>query len=703
MLLMSGLLGAGCSGNKPTPPDTRIEPVTDVYHGVEVVDNYRWLENGDDPEVKAWDIEQDRYTRSILDAVPYRSTLEEELRQLYDNSASEYSQFVSVGDKLFALKLQPPKDQDMLVRLESPLDSTGERIIVDPNEIDSSGRTAIDFFSVSHDGSLVAVSMSEGGTEDGNVSVYRVEDGRRLTDYVTGVNGPTAGGDVAWLSDNSGFFYTRYPHPGERPDEDLRFYQQVYFHRLGTPEEEDHYVIGKEFPSIAEIEFETSPDGRYIVAVVANGDGGEYDHWLRQPNGQWERVTRFEDEITTARFDDKNRLCLLSSKNADMRQILRLPAGATNLAKARTVVTESDAVIEEFLPTDNRIYVVEMIGGPMQLRVYDDNGAFQKEVPIRPVSAVSSLTRLEGDRVMYYNSSYVEPGARFVYEAAENRSLPTTYVEHSPADFSNVEVSRETAVSRDGTAVPMTILKRRGTKLDGSNPTILYGYGGYGLSETPGLQESISLWLNRGGIYVYANIRGGAEFGEQWHKQGYLTDKQNVFDDFAACAQHLIDSGYTLPERLAIRGGSNGGLLVGAVMVQHPELFKAVVCEKGVLDALRSEFEPNGVFNTTEFGSVRDPEQFKALYAYSPYANVKDGVNYPDVLFTADVNDGRVDASNSRKMTARLQAVKANRGLTLLRIGAGMGHGMGMSSSDRIAQDADVYTFLFDRLGLLCK
>jgi prolyl oligopeptidase len=249
----------------------------------------------------------------------------------------------------------------------------------------------------------------------------------------------------------------------------------------------------------------------------------------------------------------------------------------------------------------------------------------------------------------------------------------------------------------------MTVLRPKGTKLDGSNPTVLYGYGGYGSSQSPSFNEELITWLKRGGVYVLANIRGGGEFGEQWHQQGYLTKKQNVFDDFAACAQHLIDTGYTSNKRLAIRGGSNGGLLVGAVMVQHPELFKAVICQKGVLDALRVELHPNGAFNTTEFGTVKNKDQFEALYAYSPYANIKDGVDYPDVLFTADVNDGRVDASNSRKMAARLQAADAVKGETLLRMSTGAGHGMGMAKSDRIAQDADVWAFLFDRLGVTCK
>lgn len=693
----------GCGTETVAQPQADLVPATNTYHGIELVDNYQWLENSDDHKVQDWDRGQNEFTRSILDAIPCRKLIEDELRQLYEKSSSRYYSFSFVAGKLFAKKMQPPNDQAMLVQLDSPYDLSGEKVVVNPNKIDSAGQTSIDFYVVSPDGSLVAVSMSKSGTEDGQVSVYQTDNGQKLVDYVPKVNGPTAGGDVAWKPDNSGFYYTHYPRDGEQPPEEMRFHQKVYWHKLGTPTEQDEYVLGREFPHIAEIEFETSPDGSNIVAVVSNGDGGEYEHWLLQSLGKWERITRFKDEISTVRFGDDNSLYLLSTKEANFGMILHLPAGTTNLKKAKVLVEEGDAVIRDFMPTKDNLYLVEMVGGPMRLRILDKKGTFQKNLSIRPISSVAGLTRLDGNHVMYRNSSYLEPSAWYVYQDNENRTIPTQFVETSPADFSNVEVRREIVISKDGTKVPMTILLSKGTELNRSNPTILYGYGGYGISLTPYFQESLNLWLNRGGVYAIANIRGGGEFGEQWHKQGYLTKKQNVFDDFAACAEHLIDNGYTGRDHLAIRGGSNGGLLVGAVMVQHPGLFKAVVCQKGVLDMLRVELHPNGQFNTTEFGTVTKRDQFEALYAYSPYHNIKDGIDYPDVLFTADVNDGRVDAYNSRKMTARLQSADAVKGQTLLRVSSGGGHGMGMSKSDQISQDADIWAFFFDQLGVECK
>ena len=696
LLLIAGL--AGCSGQSPSPPETAMRPITEIHHGVEVIDNYRWLENNSDPEVLAWDEAQTAHTRQYLDGLAHREAIARRLDELYLESSPDYYSFHHAGGKLFAKKKQPPKEQPILVTLDSPHDLASERVILDANELDTTGLTSIDFYVVSPDAKLVAVSLSRGGTEDGDVYVYEVETGEKLPDFVPKVNGPTAGGDVAWRADGDGFYYTHYPREGERPPEDLRFYQQVYYHKLGTPTEEDSYVIGEEFPRIAEVYFETSNDSRYIIAGVANGDGGEYAHYLLSPSGKWTQITRFEDKIPDVGLGPDNSLYLLSRQDASNGKILRLARGRTRLSQAKTVVPESEAVIRSFLPTKSRLYVRDMLGGPSQLRVMDLNGRSVIQVPLPPVSSVWGLTALEGDRVLFTNSSYTEPSAVFVYDPAEQEPEPTAIFTTSVADFSDVEVVREYATSKDGTRVPMNIMRRKGTQLDGNNPTVLYGYGGYGSSEAPSFDRVRSIWLDNGGIFVIANIRGGGEFGEAWHLAGNLTNKQNVFDDFAACAQHLIDTGYTKPSRLAIMGGSNGGLLVGATMTQHPDRFAAVVCLKGVLDMMRFEAEPNGAFNVTEYGSVTNAEQFKALLAYSPYQNITDGVRYPDVLFTADVNVNRVGAGNSRKMAAHLQAAADPQTMVLLRVSTGVGHGIGGSLSAGLAQKADIWAFLFDRL-----
>lgn len=706
IIIITGLaLGAfsainGYADEVPELPETPIIPVTDVYHGVEVVDNYRWLENGDDPAVCNWSEAQDAYTHRVLDDIPVREAIAKRLHELYNESSPEYYWFQHKSGEFFALKDQPPLDQPLLVKLESLHDLSTEQVILNVNQLDTTGLTTIDFYVVSPDARLVAVSLSRSGTEDGNVHIYEVATGKPLPDVIPRVNGPTAGGDVAWTADGSGFYYTRYPYPNERPLEDLRFYQQVYYHQLGTSISDDPYVIGKEFPRIAEVEFETSPDETHVLAIVANGDGGEYAHYLLDPSGKWTQVTQFSDMITKAKFGPDNALYFLSHKDASNGKILYLPPGKTELPYGLTLVTDGEAVIRDFLPTESKIYIRDLVGGPSQIRMLDLADGSQELVPIMPVSSAWAMMSLGEDKMLFKNSSYLAPPAYYTYEPSHDKPLRTAIYVTGPADFSDVEVVREYATSKDGTKIPMNIMRRKDMKLNGNNPTILYGYGAYGISMTPGYDRTLSIWLDNGGVYIEANTRGGGEFGDEWYKAGNMTNKQNTFDDFTACAQYLIDAGYTNPSKLAIRGGSAGGLLVSAVMVQHPDLFRAVVSHKGVHDALREELDPNGEFNITEWGTVKDPAQFKALHAYSPYHNVVDGVHYPDVLMTADENDYRVNASNSRKMTARLQAATTSEGYVLLRLSSGSGHGKGDALSRRIAQHADTYAFLFDRLGV---
>jgi prolyl oligopeptidase len=527
-----------------------------------------------------------------------------------------------------------------------------------------------------------------------------VATGRELGDLIPRVTYPTAGGSVAWNADGTGVYYTRYPQGDERPPEDRNFYQQVYFHRLGAPNEQDAYVIGADFPRIAEVDLTTSSDGRYLLASVANGDGGEYAHYLRDPNSTWHQLTQFADQMIAAEFGADDALYLLSRADAPRGAILRMPLATPGLVHARVVVPERDVTIERITPTATQLYVTELDGGPSQLRVYDLAGDALGLLPMPLVSAVSDVVALHGDQVLIRSVSFTEPPAWFSFTPEEEEPRRTALQTRSPANFGNVEVLREFATSPDGTRVPLNILRRKGTALDGNNPTILYAYGGFGISLSPDFDATTSLWLDQGGVYVIANLRGGGEYGEEWHRAGNLANKQRVFDDFLAAAEHLIAAGYTRPARLAILGGSNGGLLMGAALTQRPDLFRAVVAYVGVYDMLRSELDPNGAFIVTEFGSVTDPAQFAALHAYSPYHHVVDGTPYPAVLLLTGDHDGRVNPAHSRKMAARLQATTSSGLPVLLRTSANAGHGMGTALNERIAEDTDVHAFLFDQLGM---
>ena len=698
-----------------TPPTRRI-PVEDRYHGVVVVDDYRWLEDAKSPEVVAWTAAQNERTRAVLDAIPGMDALRRRVREIRTVEVPRFGGLKAAGGRLFALRFRPPQQQPVLVVLPSADRPDEARVLVDPNQLDPSGGTSMDWYVPSLDGRRVAVSLARGGSERGDVHVYDVESGSPLADVIPRVNYGTAGGSLAWDARGEGFYYTRYPRPGERPEADLDFYVQVYYHRLGTPESADRYEIGKDFPRIAEIDLRARPDGRYLVANVQNGDGGEFEQHLRREDGSWTRLSRFEDRVLEAVFDPESEsLLLLSTAGAPRGRLMALALRPTGpLGPPRPFLGEGEGVIESsfawsatstIVPGRDRLYVVEQMGGPERVRVLDRTGRPLGQVPLPEASAVYQVLPEPGrDALLVESASHVEPTTWYRFEpgasGSAGRLAKTALSVEFPISLRDAAVSREWAVSKDGTRVPLTVISPKGAPRDGTGPALLTGYGGYGISQTPFFDPGLRVWLDHGGVFAYANLRGGGEFGQSWHDAGRLLLKQNVFDDFIACAEHLVKAGYTSPRRLAIEGGSNGGLLMGAVLTQRPDLFAAVVSHVGIYDMLRVELSPNGAFNVPEFGSVKDPAQFRALLAYSPYHNVKDGVSYPPVLLPTGANDPRVDPMNSRKMAARLQAATGGRSLVLLRASAGSGHGIGTGLDERIALEADVWAFLFAQLGV---
>src|SRR5208282_1007622 len=393
-------------------------------------------------------------------------------------------------------------------------------------------------------------------------------------------------------------------------------------------------------------------------------------------------------------------LYLLSKKNAPRGKILRLLLADPDLAKATVVVPEGRGVVDDYAPSASGLYVAVMEGGPSRLCFYPKDRGSPIEVPVLPVSSVGELHCWHGDELLFANTSFLVPPGWYEWEPGLARPRPTALRMTSPANFDDIEVVREFATSKDGTKIPISILQKKGIHLDGRNPTLLTGYGGYGINLTPTFSSTRRIWFDAGGVYAVANLRGGGEFGEAWHLAGNLTHKQNVFDDLIACAEHLIQCKYTSPDKLAVVGSSNGGLLMGAFLAQRPDLFRAVVSRVGIYDMLRVELDPNGLFNTTEFGSVQNPEQFKALYAYSPYHHVVDGAAYPAIFMATGETDGRVNPAHSRKMIARLQAATAAGRPVYLSINSHAGHGIGSSLSIRVNQSADIYSFLFDQLHM---
>ncbi|MCA9063828.1 MAG: S9 family peptidase [Planctomycetaceae bacterium] len=689
------------------PPATRVAPVTDEYHGIKVTEDYRWLEDAQSDEVREWTRDQNEFTRKYLSSLSGTDQLRQKISALMSAETVTYGELHWKNGNLFAIKRQPPKQQPFLVVMPDAFSPNTERLIVDPNTFSEQGIVAIDWFEPSPDGKLVAVSLSSAGSEAGDVYVFNTETGRQEFEVVPRVNTGTAGGDLAWAADGKGFFYTRHPRDGERPAADLNFYQQAWFHKLGTPLESDVYELGADFPRIAEIEFELHEPSGQLLLTVQNGDGGQFAHYLRSPEGSWRQFSRFDDSVIQATFGSADYLFAMTRENAPRGQLIRIDTTTLNVADAPTVVAQGDDTIvntfyhaaPSLVATDSRLYVLYQQGGPSTIKVFDHSGTPVPGLKQPAVASISGMCRLPGDDILFQSESFVSPAEILQFSADKQMTARTPLSSESPASFDDVEVRREYAVSADGTRIPVNIMIPGSARSPGPHPCIVYGYGGYGINLTPRFSVSRRALFDAGIIYVVANLRGGGEFGEDWHRQGMLTRKQNVFDDFAAACRYMIQQGYTSSEKLATMGGSNGGLLMGATLTQNPQLMKCVVSYVGIYDMLRVELSPNGSFNIPEFGTVADPDQFRALRAYSPIHNVRHGTPYPAVMFLTGENDPRVDPMQSRKMTAQLQASTSSSSPILLRTSADAGHGGDTPLAEQIEQNVDVYSFLINQLG----
>jgi prolyl oligopeptidase len=685
VLLATAALAAAIPPAPPTPAGNTV----DVVQGVTVADPYRWLENWADPKVVGWSDAQNVRARGYLDALPGRNKVKSGLTGLIKASSPSYSQLMARGTRVFASYSDPKFQQPMLVTLDASADPASRKPVVDPNLLDASGLTAIDWFVPFDDGHKVAVSLSKNGSEDGTLHIYDVATAKEIDAPIPRVQYPTAGGSLAWAADGKGFWYTRYPG-GDAPEAERHFNMQVYFHRLGSDPKNDALALGTKdgLERVSEVFLDNRFNRPSIMAMVQRGDGNIWTFFVLREGDRPVQIGTYQDNFVFATIGPDDAVYAISRDHASNGKILKLkpPFAKEGLAKAAVIVPESDVAIlaggAESRESDlnfsrTRMFVRDIVGGPNQVRVFDLDGKPMGRLPLPDIAGNSEIEGLSNGDVLFDITTYLRPRYYAVWHAATGKTEETQLKVTSPVSFSDTEVVREFATSKDGTKVPINIVRKKGTKLDGSNPTLLYG-----------------------GVYAVANIRGGAEYGERWHQEGMLTKKQNVFDDFAACARYLIDRRYTAHDRLALMGGSNGGLLMGAEITQHPDLARAVVSAVGIYDMVRVELDPNGSFNTTEFGTVKDPDQFKSLYAYSPYHHVAKGAAYPAVLMLTGATDGRVNPMHSRKFTAALQAATSSGRPVLLRTNKTSGHGIGSSLDERIEEQTDELTFLFDQLGV---
>ncbi|MCW5804201.1 MAG: S9 family peptidase [Deltaproteobacteria bacterium] len=697
---------------KLRPPVAEVRVVKDTYHGTVVEDPYQWLE-GDGADVQAWGEGQDRYARAVLDQLPESDALRAEITAVVKAAVVQYGDLRAAGGKLFALRRSPELEHPELVAMTDPEHPEAAQRVLDPAA--RGAGVAIDWYVPSPDGSRVAVSLSEHGSEVGTLHVIDL-DGKDVEPAIPNVQRPTGGGDVAWTPDGKGLYYTRYrsdrsgpppaapPDPrgaeSEKPEGERDAWMQVWFHALGTPVASDRYEMGKDLPKIAEITLASDARGR-VLASVQNGDGGTFRHYLRDIRGTWHQLDDWDDGIVFAGFGPTSDLWLVSKKDAPKRKVLRLPSTTANIDDAKLVIPEGgEPIVTDFAKkrgidfASDQLWITYQTGGPTEMRVFSLAGAQVKGPALPPVTSVGRPTAW-GDGALVQAVGYTLQPAWYRFSSATGALTEVAPLSPKlPVDLSGFEVLREQATSKDGTRVPYTVIWPKGARRDGSVPCVATGYGGFGISVAPKFMAVESVLLRRGICWVHANLRGGSELGDDWHRAGMLLDKQHVFDDFAAVLGSLAEKKLTSPDRLAITGASNGGLLMGATVTQHPELVRAVVSDVGIYDMLRVERTPNGQYNIPEYGTVADPAQFAALYAYSPYHHVTAGTAYPATLLTTALHDGRVAPWQSRKMTAALQAARRGDTPVLLRVATSAGHGANTGATEVIDRTTHVFAFL---------
>jgi prolyl oligopeptidase len=677
----------------PPPPRARVDDVVDVLHGVAVRDPYRWLEDGSSEEVAAWVAAQNARTRAVLDALPHRRVLHERLVTLLQTPVVVAP--TVARDRLFTLDRAADADQAMLMVRSSVDASVAGRVVLDPVAVSGGDTTAsIDWFHPSRDGRLVAFGMSEAGSERSTLRVLDVDTGGLLDDVID----DTRGASVAWAPDGSGFAYTRYP-PGED------FGRHIRWHVLGTPADDDPVVFEALDDPTAWPDVAASDDGRWLVVHVEYGWTRSDVVLIERASGERTVVIEGVEAVTWARVIGPT-LWAWTTLDAGRGRIVAAPVASPKAASWSTVVPEGDDVIESLAVTATSLVVGYGAHAASRLRVFGHDGSGGNEVMLPGVGSLAGLdAEPEREDAFVGFTSFVRPPGVWRWSpssplALEPWVVPADDVAFDPDAF---VVEQVRYPSGDGTFVPLFTVRHRSTVVDRSTPTVLTGYGGFSVSMSPAFGAGLVALCEAGVVWAVACLRGGSEYGEEWHRAGMLANKQQSFDDFAAAANWLCDEGRTSPERLAIRGGSNGGLLVGATITQRPELCRAAVCAVPLLDMLRFDRFLIGALWVSEYGDPSDPEAFRWLHAWSPYHRVEDGVAYPSVLLLTAEADSRVDPMHARKFAARLQAATSSlpddSRPVLLRVESRAGHGAGKPVTKQADELADTWAFVLWQLG----
>ena len=681
---------------KVSYPETRKENVVDILHGMAVPDPYRWLEDDNAPETDAWVEAQNKVTFGFLDQIPERTAIRGRLTKLWNYE--RYGVPYESGGRYFYSRNDGLQNQGVLYVTES-LDAE-PRVLLDPNRLSEDGTVALGQTEVSHDGKYLAYGLSTAGSDWQEWKVRDIETGKDLEDHLKWVKFS----DASWSMDNQGFYYSRYDEPkGGDELKGQNYFQKVYYHRLGTPQSEDQLIY--ERPDEKEWGFSAyvSDDGAYLILYIWQGTDTRNRVFYRElANPDQAMIELLNDFDASYSFIDNVGSVFYFKTDLDTPRGRVIAIDVTKPAEEhwQEIIPEDKDTLTRVNLIDDRLVCTYLHDAHSRVRIFNRDGTPYRDVELPGIGSVGGFGGERTDAETFYSfNGFTTPGTvlRYDMKTGESTVFKQPEVDFDPADYETKQVF---FASKDGTKIPMFITHRKGLKLTSDNPVFLYGYGGFNISLTPRFRLSTLVWMELGGVYAQPTLRGGGEYGEDWHQAGMKHNKQNVFDDFIGAAEWLIENKYTKPSKLAISGGSNGGLLVSACMIQRPELFGAALPAVGVLDMLRFHKFTIGWAWTSDYGSPDDPDEFRSLFAYSPYHNLESGVEYPSTMITTGDHDDRVVPAHSFKFAARLQEYQSGTNPTLIRIETKAGHGAGKPTDKTIAELADKLGFLVKTLDL---
>ncbi len=695
------------------PPKAKVAPVEDTVQGHKIVDRYRYLENPDDPDTKLYVERELSYTRTILDPLPGRDKINARLSQLIEIGAVGAPQMG--GKYYFHTRREGNQNQPILYVREGVNGGFNEyvregvnggfnekdRVLVDVNKMSTDGTVALDWWYAAEDGKYIAYGTSASGSEESTLHIIESATGKLLPDTIE----RTRFASLAWMKDSSAFYYTRHPRKGEVPAGEEVYHVKVFYHKIGSDPAKDPLIFGEgrnpqDIPNV-----NLSEDDRWLLINVGEGwtKSEMYLKDLQSSNPPLEITTGKDFLYGTEFFEGK--LYITTNEDAPHYRVFVADAANAKRENWKELIPQSDAVLQNASVTGGKLLAQYEHNATSELKLFGLDGKKLADIPLPAIGSVFSASgRYDRNEIFFGFQSFTVPPSIYRVDLTDVKSALWAKVDAPSIDPSAYDVQQVWYNSKDGTKVPIFVVGKKGIEKNGKNPTLLTGYGGFNISLTPAFNRSMYLWMEHGGIYAVANLRGGSEFGEDWHRAGMLEKKQNVFDDFIAAGEYLIAQKYTDRDHLAIYGGSNGGLLMGAMITQRPDLFRAVVCAVPLLDMLRYQNFQIAKLWISEYGSAEDAKQFDWLYAYSPYHHVKPGVEYPAILFMTGDTDTRVDPMHAKKMAALMQA-EAKNGASkerpiLLRIETKAGHGQGKPVTKQIEESTDMYSFLFWQLGV---